>query len=221
MPSLSRIALREGVLSIFCTALACTAGSLLSSPWRVGMFAESSFRGKRRPEPDARPVADLIQRDFTADEPNTRYVGDITYLPVGGGTFLYLATVVDLYSRRLVGWSIADHMRTELVVDALQAAAHTRGGHLDGAIFHSDNGAQYCSKEYERACRKLGVTRSRGAVGTSADKTRSSYCSFSVLSRGFDFEAGWPAVCEGSARCDARSSRSGAWSPQRVRIPPR
>jgi transposase InsO family protein len=129
------------------------------------MFAESSFRGKRRPEPDARPVADLIQRDFTADEPNTRYVGDITYLPVGGGTFLYLATVVDLYSRRLVGWSIADHMRTELVVDALQAAAHTRGGHLDGAIFHSDNGAQYCSKEYERACRKLGVTRSRGRSG--------------------------------------------------------
>jgi transposase InsO family protein len=120
------------------------------------------------PEPDAAPVPDLIRRDFTAEQPNSRYVGDITYLPAGS-TFLYLATVVDLYSRRLVGWSIADHMRTELVVDALQAAAHTRGGHLDGAVFHSDNGAQYCSREFERACRRLGVTRSRGAVGTSAD----------------------------------------------------
>ncbi|WP_285780846.1 IS3 family transposase, partial [Microtetraspora sp. NBRC 13810] len=121
------------------------------------------------PEPDAAPVPDLIQRDFTAAQPNTRYVGDITYLPVGGGRFLYLATVVDLYSRRLAGWSIADHMRTELVIDALQAAAHTRGGRLDGAVFHSDNGAQYCSREFARACRRLGVTRSRGAVGTSAD----------------------------------------------------
>jgi transposase InsO family protein len=60
------------------------------------------------PEPDAAPVPDLIQRDFTAEQPGTRYVGDITYLPVGGGRFLYLATVVDLCSRRLAGWSIAD-----------------------------------------------------------------------------------------------------------------
>ncbi|GAA0930444.1 hypothetical protein GCM10009560_34910 [Nonomuraea longicatena] len=124
------------------------------------------------PEPDAAPVPDLLQRDFTAERPNTRYVGDITYLPVSGGRFLSLATVVDLYSRRLVGWSIADHMRTELVVDALQAAAHTRGGRLDGAIFHSDNGAQYCSREFARACRRLGVTRSRAAVGTSAEVSR-------------------------------------------------
>jgi transposase InsO family protein len=134
----------------------------------VGLHLRKKIR-TTVPEPDAAPVADLIQRDFTAEQPNTHYVGDITYLPVRGGTFLYLATVVDLHSRRLVGWSIADHMRTELVVDALQAAAHTRGGHLDGAIFHSDNGAQYCSKEFARACRRLGLTRSRGAVGTSAD----------------------------------------------------
>lgn len=93
------------------------------------------------PEPEAAPVPDLLRRDFTASEPNTKYVGDITYLPVGDGQFLYLATVLDLYSRRLAGWSIADHMRTELVTDALEAAARTRGGSLDGAIFHSDNGA--------------------------------------------------------------------------------
>ncbi|MFE5097051.1 IS3 family transposase [Streptomyces sp. NPDC056638] len=122
------------------------------------------------PEPSATPVPDLLQRDFTATTPNTRYVGDITYLPVGNGQFLYLATVLDLCSRRLAGWSIADHMRTELVTDALRSAAAARGaGGLHGAIFHSDNGAQYASKEFAQVCGDLGVIRSRGAVGTSAD----------------------------------------------------
>lgn len=64
------------------------------------------------PEQSATPVPDLLGRDFTASAPNTKYVGDITYLPVGDGEFLYLATVIDCFSRRLVGWSIADHMRT-------------------------------------------------------------------------------------------------------------
>ena len=91
------------------------------------------------PAPDAAAVPDLIRRDFTASAPNTKYVGDITYLPVGDGEFLYLATVLDLGSRRLAGWSIADHMRTELVTDALRAAAACRGAAgLDGALFHSD-----------------------------------------------------------------------------------
>jgi transposase InsO family protein len=76
---------------------------------------------------------------------------------------------LDLHSRRLVGWSIADHMRTELVTDALKAAADARGGNLRGAVFHSDNGAQYASKEFAQVCKDLGVIRSRGAVGTSAD----------------------------------------------------
>jgi transposase InsO family protein len=122
------------------------------------------------PEPAATPVPDLLRRDFTAIAPNTRYVGDITYLPIGNGQFLYLATVLDLCSKRLAGWSIADHMRTEVVTDALKAAAAVRGaGGLRGAIFHSDNGAQYASKEFAQVCEDLGVVRSRGAVGTSAD----------------------------------------------------
>lgn len=122
------------------------------------------------PAPDAAAVPDLIRRDFTASAPNIRYVGDITYLPVGDGQFLYLATVLDLHSKRLAGWSIADHMRTRLVTDALRAAAAVRGASgLDGAIFHSDNGVQYASMEFADVCRELGVTLSRGAVGTSAD----------------------------------------------------
>ncbi|GAA1900768.1 hypothetical protein GCM10009736_81380 [Actinomadura bangladeshensis] len=121
------------------------------------------------PEPSHQKVGDLIKRDFCAPAPNQRYVGDITYLPVGDGKFLYLATVIDLYSRRLAGWSIADHMRTELVIDALEAAARTRSGRLDGAVFHSDHGAQYTSADFAAACARLGVVQSMGAVGTSAD----------------------------------------------------
>jgi transposase InsO family protein len=120
------------------------------------------------PEPSNTPVPDLFKRDFTAAEPGVKYMGDITYLPVGDGEFLYLATVLDCFSRRVVGWSIADHMRTELVADALKHAAATRG-HLAGAVFHSDHGAQYTSREFADLCTELGVTQSMGAVGTSAD----------------------------------------------------
>ncbi len=77
------------------------------------------------PEPSGQKYPDLLKRDFTAERPNERYVGDITYLPLADGTNLYLATVIDCYSRRLAGWAIADHMRTELVEDALKAAAAT------------------------------------------------------------------------------------------------
>ena len=123
------------------------------------------------PEPSDQQVPDLLKRDFTAQAPGQRYVGDITYLPLAesaDGGNLYLATVIDCYSRRLVGWAIADHMRTSLVEDALKAAAATRGS-LAGSIFHSDHGSVYTSKDYAKLCKKLGVTQSMGAVGTSAD----------------------------------------------------
>lgn len=93
------------------------------------------------PDPAASPVPDLFQRDFTATGPGLKYMGDITYLPLENGQFLYLATVLDCFSRKVVGWSIADHMRTSLVADALRMAAATRGS-LEGAVFHSDHGAQ-------------------------------------------------------------------------------
>lgn len=120
------------------------------------------------PEPSAAAMPDLLGRDFTASAPNTKYVGDITYLPVGDGEFLYLATVIDCFSRRLAGWSVADHMRASLVTDALRAAARTRGS-LAGAVFHSDHGAQYSSREFAAVCAELEVKQSMGAVGTSAD----------------------------------------------------
>lgn len=120
------------------------------------------------PEPANEKAPDLLGRDFTAEAPNCKYVGDITYLPLACGKNLYLATVIDCYSRRLVGWALADHMRTDLVTDALKAALGTRGS-LRGAIFHADHGAQYTSKDYANLCDLLRVRRSFGAVGSSAD----------------------------------------------------
>jgi transposase InsO family protein len=136
-------------------------------------FSITGIRLRRRvrttvPDPATSPVPDLFQRDFTATEPGRKYMGDITYLPLAGGKFLYLATVLDCFSRKVVGWSIADHMRTGLVADALRMAASTRGS-LEGAVFHSDHGAQYGSRAYAGLCDQLGVTRSMGSVGTSAD----------------------------------------------------
>ena len=136
-------------------------------------FSIAGIRLRKRarttvPEPADVPVPDLFGRDFTAPELGVKYMGDITYLPVGDGRFLYLATVLDCFSRRVVGYSIADHMRTELVADALRMARDVRGG-LEGALFHSDHGAQHTSKEFSTLCKNLGVVQSMGAVGTSAD----------------------------------------------------
>jgi transposase InsO family protein len=103
-----------------------------------------------------------------ASETNTKYVGDITYLPLESGKFLYLATVIDLASRRLTGWAIADHMRTDLVIDALAAAERTRGS-LAGAVIHTDHGAQYTSRAFADACHQAGVRQSMSAIGSSAD----------------------------------------------------
>jgi len=119
-------------------------------------------------DPAATKAPDLIGRDFTAPAVNQRYVGDITYVPVGERGFLYLATVIDLHSRRLAGWAIADHMRTDLVIDALNTARRTRGS-LDGAIMHTDHGAQYTSRAFAAACAAAGVRQSMSAVGSSAD----------------------------------------------------
>ena len=123
------------------------------------------------PEPGAARVEDRIGRDFTAEAPNTKYVGDITYLPVAGAKPLYLATVIDLCSRRLAGWAIADHMRADLVIDALAAAENTRGS-LHGALFHSDHGAQYNALAEAFKASLKRETLQGSANWATADQTR-------------------------------------------------
>ena len=83
--------------------------------------------------------------------------------------WLYLATVIDIASRRLIGWSIGTHLRTELIVDALDAAVAARGGDVAGVVFHSDRGTQYTSTQFAPACDRHGIRRSMGRVGSSYD----------------------------------------------------
>lgn len=131
-------------------------------------------RHKRRwrkttiPDPAAERARDLIGRDF-APSPTTdrRYVGDITYIATWEG-FAYLATVIDLASRRVVGWSIANHMRTELVEDALKMAFVQRRPSR-GLIFHTDRGSQYTSGDFARLARDNGVVLSVGMKGECWD----------------------------------------------------
>jgi transposase InsO family protein len=162
----------------------------------MGEHAIAGLRLRRRvrttvPEPADQKVPDLLKRDFTADAPNQRYVGDITYLPLADGSNLYLATVIDCFSRRLAGWAIADHMRTDLVADALTAACDTRGG-LAGAVFHSDHGSQYTSKDFAQLCASLGVTQSMGAVGTSADNALAESFNASLKRETLQGAHAWP-----------------------------
>jgi transposase InsO family protein len=112
-------------------------------------------------------VPDLVNRDFTADAPGTKLVGDITYIASWEG-FLYLATVVDCHTKECVGYAMADHMRTDLVIAALDMAA--RNGRLtDGAIFHTDRGTQYLSTAFAEHTARLGVRRSVGRTGVCFD----------------------------------------------------
>ncbi|MYT98612.1 MULTISPECIES: IS3 family transposase [unclassified Streptomyces] len=152
------------------------------------------------PGPAAAKAPDLIGRDFTADKPNTKYVGDITYLPIEGGKFCYLATVIDLASRRLAGWAIADHMRTDLVTDALAAAVRTRGS-LAGSIMHTDHGAQYTSRIFAEACRSAGVRQSMSAVGSSADNALAESFNATFKRETLQGRKTWPT--EREARLDA------------------
>jgi putative transposase len=133
----------------------------------VGRHLRRRHRTTHR-DPAAQAAPDLLGRDFTADRPDTRWVGDITYLRVADH-FLYLATVLDLHSRRLVGWSLAEHARAELACDALRAAVVTRGGNVRSVIFHTDHGAQYLAIRYTERLAEAGIRPSMGSVGDSFD----------------------------------------------------
>lgn len=118
-------------------------------------------------------------RDFTSTVPGTRLCGDITYLRTGSG-WLYLATVIDLSTRMVIGWSMAGHMRTSLIIDALAMARDHGYLHPDGAIFHSDRGAQYTSSAFQNWCAGNQITQSMGAVGVCWDNAVAE-CFFSHM----------------------------------------
>ncbi len=101
---------------------------------------------------------------------------DITYVPTDEG-FLYLAAILDVHTRAVLGWSMATHLRTELCLDALDAVASCRGRrHFPGTVLHSDHGCQYTANLFKKRCKDMGITQSMGTVGDSYDKAMASYC---------------------------------------------
>ncbi|WP_312631599.1 IS3 family transposase [Streptomyces noursei] len=110
----------------------------------------------------------MVQRKFTAPAPDVAWCGDMTEIVTDEGK-LYLATVIDLHSRRLLGYATDAHHDTELVVAALNMAAATRGGDVAGIVFHTDRGSEYTSKTFGDACGRLGVVQSMGRVGSALD----------------------------------------------------
>ncbi len=113
-----------------------------------------------------RPAPDLVERQFAASGPDRLWVADITYIRTWAG-FLYLGVVLDAWSRRVVGWSMAPHLRTELVLKALDMAVQQR--RPEGVIHHSDQGCQYTSVAFGERCREAGVRPSMGSIGDCYD----------------------------------------------------
>ena len=119
---------------------------------------------------NTRPAPDLVDRDFTATGPDELWVADITYIPTWAG-FLYLAVVLDVWSRRIVGWAMATHLRTQLVLDAFDMALWQR--QPEAVIHHSDQGSQYTSLAFGGRCEQAGVRPSMGSVGDCYDNAMS------------------------------------------------
>lgn len=150
----------------------CTVERRMSTLGLAGVTNKRTPTTTRRPTKAVELPADRLERDFTASAPNRRWVADITYVSTWSG-FVYVAFVTDLYSRRIVGWRVANHLRTDLALDALEQAIWSRRQQgqdtLDGLVHHSDHGVQYCAIAYTDRLAETGIEASVGSVGDSYD----------------------------------------------------
>jgi transposase InsO family protein len=157
---------------------------------RQGLVARRIRRrsGLTRQDKTAPKFPDLLKRDFTASAPNSRWVGDMTEIPTQAGK-LYLATVIDLYSRRLLGAATGLHPDAQLACDAITMAVAARGGagQIGGVIFHTDRGSTYTAERFTALCRRLEIRQSMGRVGSCFDNAAAeaffSRLEWEVLSR--------------------------------------
>jgi putative transposase len=198
---------------------------------RQGLVARQIKRrnGLTRQDKAAPKFPDLLKRNFTAERPNAKWVGDITEIPTVGGK-LYLATVIDLFSRRLLGAATSAHPDAELACAAIRMAVATRGGaqalwcddESQRVIFHTDRGSTYTAKAFTKLCRKLGIRQSMGRVGSCFDNAAAeaffSSLEWEVLSRNrFESPRQAQAVvldwCYGFYNHDRRHSTIGMVSP--------
>jgi putative transposase len=145
--------------------------SVAASMARQGLAGRCPKRKRRwltRPDKAAAPIPDLVTRDFAAGVINQRWCGDLTEMPTDEGK-LYLATVLDLASRRLPGFAIGEHHDAPLAKAALCMAAAVRGGQVAGVVFHSDKGGEYVGDVFTEACTALGAVQSMGRIGSALD----------------------------------------------------
>ena len=192
---------------------------------RQGLVARRIKRrnGLTRQDRTAPEFPDLLKREFTAGAPNCRWVGDMTEIPTAAGK-LYLATVIDLYSRRLLGAATGLHPDAVLACSAIEMAVAARGGaeHIGGVIFHTDRGSTYTADKFTALCRRLGIRQSMGRVGSCFDNAAAeaffSSLEWEVLSRHeFDSTAKARAVvsdwCYGFYNHQRRHSAAAGQSP--------
>lgn len=148
-----------------------SVNTVAASMARQGLVGRSPKRKRRsltRPDKAAAPIPDLVKRDFNADTVDQRWCGDLTEIPTGEGK-LYLATVLDLASRRMPGFALGEHHDAPLARAALCMAAAVRGGQVSGVVFHSDKGGEYTGDVFAQACAGLGAIQSMGRVGSALD----------------------------------------------------
>ncbi len=167
----------------------CTVERLMRGHGIVGV---GPAKTKKTTLPGEKPVPadDLVRRDFTASRPDELWLADFTYIRTWEG-WAYLAVVLDVYTRRIVGWQLAPHMRQSLVTDAFEMALSARQKHEDGLIAHSDNGSQYTSYEYTERLVRAGIAPSRGRTGTALDNAMAESV-ISTLKRELISRYRWP-----------------------------
>ena len=170
-------------------------------------------RGLTRADKAADPVPDLLRRDFTAERPDQKWVGDFKQVDTAEGP-VFLAAVEDLYSRRVLGYATSlRHPDAELAAASLNMAAATRGGNVAGVIFHTDKGTQYTSRDFADACRRLGVTQSMGRVGCALDNACAESF-FSTLEHELISRRNWPS--RDHARREITNWIRGWYNPHRL-----
>jgi putative transposase len=174
---------REGI-----SAARCTVERLMRELGIRGVTA--SRKRPRTTLPGHDRPGDLLERDFTADRPDQRWVADITYVATAAG-WVYTAFVQDLFSRRIVGWQVADHLGADLALDALEMAIWTRGDSIGGLVHHSDRGVQYTSIRYAERLDQIGAARSVGSKGDSYDNAAAESLNSLYKKELIDFHGDW------------------------------
>jgi putative transposase len=175
----------------------CTVERLMRELGIAGAAARRKTPRTTIPGPDGpgRP-SDLLERDFTAEAPNRRWVADITYVGTAGG-FVYTAFVTDLFSRRIVGWQVSDSLRADLALDALEMAIWSGGGRIgENLIHHSDRGVQYTSIRYAERLGEIGAVRSVGSKGDSYDNAAAESVNSLYKKELIEFEGPWRGISD-------------------------